>query len=255
MPARSPNAGSSRFRTTSRRKLSPFPYRWALPPEADVREDLLRLRLDFHSESVVLLDYAGGVVRTKLVSDLDVAHALARELDLASGVLPWDTLLGGYASTLFHQFYRFSPAIRAEFAHGDEAKWVAHYGYLNRITRRDHDARVDDGRRSKWRAYLTQIIEKPGVTPPILFHSLATPSSSGYATWRNTCPPTRSRCCWSRSTRRPSPTSHPKRRATGGSQPTCARRCSRRCGRAPSACSGPTCRRCSPTLTLPLCAT
>lgn len=55
-------------------------------------EDPLRLRLDFHEESVIVHDYAGGVVRTKLVSALDVAHALAGELDLASGLLPPDTL-------------------------------------------------------------------------------------------------------------------------------------------------------------------
>jgi len=41
---------------------------------------------------VLLHDYAGSVVRTKLVSALDVAHALARELDLATGILPPDTL-------------------------------------------------------------------------------------------------------------------------------------------------------------------
>ncbi|MCC6903829.1 MAG: hypothetical protein IT377_32980, partial [Polyangiaceae bacterium] len=80
------------------------------------------------------------------------------------------TLLGGYASTLFHLLYRFSPAIRAEFAHGDEAKWVARYGYLARITKRDPDAHADDGRQSKRRTYLTRVVEKPGVTPPILFH-------------------------------------------------------------------------------------
>lgn len=33
-------------------------------------------------------DYAGKVVTTKLVSALDVAHALARELDLTTGLLP-----------------------------------------------------------------------------------------------------------------------------------------------------------------------
>ncbi|MCC7368784.1 MAG: hypothetical protein IT306_10200 [Chloroflexi bacterium] len=80
------------------------------------------------------------------------------------------TLLGGYASTLFHLLYRFSPAIRTEFAHGEEATWVARYGYLARITKRDPDARVDDGRRSKRRTYQTRVVEKPGVTPPILFH-------------------------------------------------------------------------------------
>jgi hypothetical protein len=79
------------------------------------------------------------------------------------------TLLGGYASTLFHLLYRFSPAIRAEFAHGDEAKWVARYGYLARITKRDPNERFDDGRQSKRRTYPTRVVEKPGVTPPILF--------------------------------------------------------------------------------------
>jgi hypothetical protein len=80
------------------------------------------------------------------------------------------TLLGGYSSTLFYLLYRFSPAIRAEFGHGDEAKWVARYGYLARITKRDPDERADDGRQSRRRTYLTRIVEKPGVTPPILFH-------------------------------------------------------------------------------------
>ena len=79
------------------------------------------------------------------------------------------TLLGGYASTLFHLLYRFSPAIRTEFAHGEAAKWVARYGYLARLTKRDPDARVADGRQSKRRTYLTRVIEKPGVTPSILF--------------------------------------------------------------------------------------
>jgi superfamily II DNA or RNA helicase len=78
------------------------------------------------------------------------------------------TLLGGYASNLFHLLYRFSPAIRTEFAHDDEAKWVARYGYLERITKRDPNAYTDDGRQSKRRGYVTRIIEKPGVTPPIL---------------------------------------------------------------------------------------
>jgi superfamily II DNA or RNA helicase len=79
------------------------------------------------------------------------------------------TLLGGYASNLFQLLYRFG-AIRTEFAHGDEARWVARYGYLARITKRDPDARCDDGRQSKRRTYPTRVVEKPGVTPPILFY-------------------------------------------------------------------------------------
>jgi hypothetical protein len=55
-------------------------------------EDPLRLRLDFHEESVVLHDYADGLTRVKLVTALDVARALAGGLDLTSGLLPPDAL-------------------------------------------------------------------------------------------------------------------------------------------------------------------
>jgi superfamily II DNA or RNA helicase len=92
-----------------------------------------------------------------------LAEACARTLVLTG------TLLGGYSSNLFHLLYRFG-AIKAEFEHGDEAKWVARYGYLARITKKDADERFDDGRQSKRRTYPTRVVEKPGVTPPILFH-------------------------------------------------------------------------------------
>ncbi len=92
-----------------------------------------------------------------------LAEACARTLVLTG------TLLGGYSSNLFHLLYRFG-AIKAEFEHGDEAKWVARYGYLARITKKDADERFDDGRYSKRRTYPTRVVEKPGVTPPILFH-------------------------------------------------------------------------------------
>jgi hypothetical protein len=68
------------------------PYRSVLPPDLEMEEDPLRLRLDFHDESVILHDYAEGVTRTRLVSALDVAHALARELDLDTGLLPREAL-------------------------------------------------------------------------------------------------------------------------------------------------------------------
>lgn len=71
---------------------SPSPYQWALPPEADVEPDPLQVRLDFHAESVVLHDYTERAVRVRLVSALEVAHALARELDLTTGLLPPNTL-------------------------------------------------------------------------------------------------------------------------------------------------------------------
>ena len=60
-----------------------------MPADLEVEADPLRLRLDFHDESVLLHDYgARGAVATRLVSALDVAHALASELDLTTGLLP-----------------------------------------------------------------------------------------------------------------------------------------------------------------------
>src|SRR4051794_35064382 len=89
MPSRSPLTASSPSSPTN---ATPSPYRSMLPPDLDVEEDPLRLRLDFHDESVILHDFAEKVTRTRLVSALDVAHALARELDLDTGLLPPETL-------------------------------------------------------------------------------------------------------------------------------------------------------------------
>src|SRR5438034_993995 len=50
------------------------------------------IRLDFHGESVVLHEYADGVDSSRLVSTIDIAHALASELDLDTGLLPPETL-------------------------------------------------------------------------------------------------------------------------------------------------------------------
>ncbi|MGD9893705.1 MAG: hypothetical protein AB7U18_20675 [Dehalococcoidia bacterium] len=74
-----------------------------------------------------------------------LAEACAKTLVLTG------TLLGGYASTLFHLLYRFSLFVRAEFAHSDEAKWVA---------------RADDGRRSKRRTYPMREAEVPREPTP-----------------------------------------------------------------------------------------
>lgn len=81
------------------------------------------------------------------------------------------TLMGGYASTLFYLLWRFSPAVREEFQYNDEPKWVSRYGIVERITRRngDDDA-YEDGRSSRRRSYRTRVVEKPGVSPAVLFH-------------------------------------------------------------------------------------
>ncbi len=96
MNTRLPRKDSSR---SSKWAPPTSPYLRALPPETDVEEDPLQLRLDFHRESVILHDYAGDIVKTKLVSALDVAHALARELDLSTGILPADTVWWSRTST------------------------------------------------------------------------------------------------------------------------------------------------------------
>ena len=114
MPARSPNRASSRTppsastNTTSTeprenqleecetgQRKPPHPFLLALPDGVDVALDPLRLRLDFHEESVLLQEFGRNVIRTRLVSALDVAHTLASELDLSTGLLPPDTLWWG----------------------------------------------------------------------------------------------------------------------------------------------------------------
>ncbi len=85
------------------------------------------------------------------------------------------TLMGGYASTLFHLLWRFNPAIRAEFGRSDEAKWVARYGIVERITTKPgDDEHREDGRRSKRRAYTVRTVERPGISPAVLFHLIPT---------------------------------------------------------------------------------
>lgn len=79
------------------------------------------------------------------------------------------TIFGGYSSTLFYLLWRFSPAVRREFGYRDEAKWISRYGVVERMRKKDPDAYSDDGRHSKRRSYLTRTVEKPGISPAVLF--------------------------------------------------------------------------------------
>lgn len=65
---------------------------WAIPEELCIPKDPLRLRLDFHHQSVVLTDYDGELVNTRIVSAYDIAEALATELSFGTGLLPTNTL-------------------------------------------------------------------------------------------------------------------------------------------------------------------
>ena len=82
------------------------------------------------------------------------------------------TLMGGYASTLFHLLYRFSPEIRSEFGRSEEGKWVQRYGFLEQSVRhdRDLDDPTEDGSVSRRKSYRNQTKERPGLAPGALFH-------------------------------------------------------------------------------------
>jgi PRTRC genetic system protein B len=68
------------------------PYRRALPRDLGLEQDPLLLRLDVHRESLILHEYAEATATSRLVSALDVAKAVASELDLDTGVLPAEAL-------------------------------------------------------------------------------------------------------------------------------------------------------------------
>ena len=82
------------------------------------------------------------------------------------------TLMGGYASTLFHLLYRFSPEIRSEFGRSEESKWVQRYGFLEQSVRHDRDLEdpTEDGSVSRRKSYRNQTKERPGLAPGALFH-------------------------------------------------------------------------------------
>lgn len=63
-----------------------------IPKSFDVGVDPLRVRLDFHNQAVVMHTFDGVKSTVKVVSALDVAHALAQELSFSSGILPKQAL-------------------------------------------------------------------------------------------------------------------------------------------------------------------
>ena len=80
------------------------------------------------------------------------------------------TLSGGYASTLFHLLYRFSPQIRSEFGRSDEHRWVERYGFVEHTIGKPSDRHDEDGRASRRRRYRKVVRERPGLAPAALFH-------------------------------------------------------------------------------------
>ncbi len=82
------------------------------------------------------------------------------------------TLSGGYASTLFHLLYRFSPQIRTEFGRSDEHRWVERYGFVEHTIGKPSDHHDEDGRASRRRRYRKVVRERPGLAPGALFHMI-----------------------------------------------------------------------------------
>ena len=68
------------------------PFQWAIPAELDVPADPLRCRLDFHHQAVVMTLFNPETVEKRIVSAMDVSHALASELSFGTGLLPPQTL-------------------------------------------------------------------------------------------------------------------------------------------------------------------
>lgn len=68
------------------------PFQRVLPASVRVGQDKLKLRLDIYEETMVLRDCnkTGGGYR--IVSPLDVASAISRDMSYASGILPPGTL-------------------------------------------------------------------------------------------------------------------------------------------------------------------
>ena len=80
------------------------------------------------------------------------------------------TLMGGYASTLFHLLYRFSPEIRTEFGRSEEHRWIRRYGFEECTMGKPDDDAIEDGRNSRRRKYRKVVRERPGLVPSALFH-------------------------------------------------------------------------------------
>ena len=93
-----------------------------------------------------------------------LADACGKSLSLSG------TLMGGYASTLFHLLYRFSPEIRAEFGRSDEHRWIQRYGFEEVSIGKPDEESMEDGRNSRRRKYRKTVRERPGLVPSALFH-------------------------------------------------------------------------------------
>lgn len=70
-------------------------FKWTVPPELNIPEEKLQLRLDFFEQAVEMTVIEGDTSEKRIVSAMDISMALARELTFYSGLLPPETLWWG----------------------------------------------------------------------------------------------------------------------------------------------------------------
>ena len=82
------------------------------------------------------------------------------------------TYAGGYASTLFHLLYRFSPHIRNHYAVNDVDRWVQEYGFIEKITKTKETVETVGSYTRRSTKTTTRKRERPGILPQALHHIL-----------------------------------------------------------------------------------
>lgn len=85
------------------------------------------------------------------------------------------SLMGGYASSLFANFYALSPRFRAEFGRGEKQRFVERYGYQKVLVRYDKSSSqpLDRGTMSDRQVGPEQRLgEAPGIVPTFLMQHL-----------------------------------------------------------------------------------
>lgn len=83
------------------------------------------------------------------------------------------SLMGGYASSLFPNFWALSPIFRSEFGRDDRAAFVARYGFRKVLVPADKAAgQREMGRHTDREIGCQTIGEAPGLMPPFIFRHL-----------------------------------------------------------------------------------
>ncbi len=74
------------------RKHKDTDLQWTVPKALKIPPDPLQLRVDFHSSAVVVYTYDKETITRKIVSAMDIVHALAKEMTYSTDILPKNTL-------------------------------------------------------------------------------------------------------------------------------------------------------------------